>query len=359
MNTNAHPGKNVIGRRAFLAAALGGVGVAVAPASTQTTQPPVSPVPTPRDWSRQDPLQYPDPDIVALDPRFRRYIVGNTVIRRLHFGTLWAEGPAWNGVGRYLVWSDIPNNVQMRWIEDDARVTTFRNPSGYSNGNTFDFEGRQLSCEHGGRRVVRYEPNGTVTVIAEKFLGKRLNSPNDIVVHPDGGVWFTDPTYGIRGNYEGFKAESELPVAVYRVDGKTAQITKVTDEVSGPNGICFSPDYTKVYIADTGAPRDITVSDVDGRTIRNRRRFVQLDIPGTGAPAAADGIRCDADGNVWAGARPGVQVIAPTGERLGMIRLPETCANLCFGGAKRNRLFMAASQSLYAVYVETTGAHIA
>src|SRR3984893_15956124 len=156
---------------------------------------------TARDWSGQTTVQYPDPDIVALDNRFRKYMIGNTVIKRLHTGTLWAEGPAWNGVGRYLVWSDIPNNVQMRWIEDDGRVTVFRNPSGHSNGNTFDFEGRQLSCEHGGRRVVRYESNGTVTVIAEKFQGKRLNSPNDIVVHPDGGIWFTDPMYGVRGHY--------------------------------------------------------------------------------------------------------------------------------------------------------------
>ena len=308
-----------------------------------------------RDFSRQDPIQYPDPDIVAIDKRFQKYIVGNTVIRRLHFGTLWAEGPAWNGVGRYLVWSDIPNNVQMRWLEDDGRVTIFRNPSGYSNGNTFDYEGRELSCEHGGRRVVRYEPNGTVTVIADKFEGKRLNSPNDIAVHPDGSIWFTDPNYGIRGNYEGFKADSELHVAVYRVDGKTLKIEKLTDEFDGPNGICFSPDYKKVYIADTGAPREIKVYDTDGKSIRSGKRFVQLP-----SPAAADGIRCDVDGNVWAGTgRPGVYVIAPGGEPIGHIILPETCANVCFGGAKRNRLFMAASQSLYAVYVETTGAHIA
>lgn len=344
-------------RRSFLGAAFGGVVAAAARVGAQ--QPPVSSTPSQRDWLRQDPIQYPDPDIVALDPRFRRYIVNNTVIRRLHFGTLWAEGPAWNGVGRYLVWSDIPNNVQLRWIEDDARVTTFRSPSGNSNGNTFDFEGRQLSCEHGGRRVVRYEPNGTVTVIAEKYQGKRLNSPNDIVVHPDGGIWFTDPMYGIRGNYEGFKADSELPASVYRVDPKSGAIDKVSDEMSGPNGICFSPDYRIIFIADTGTGREVRVADVDGRTLRNSRRFVQLDVPGAGQPSFADGIRCDADGNVWAGARPGVQVIAPSGERIGMIRLPETCANLCFGGVKRNRLFMAASQSLYAVYVETVGAHIA
>jgi gluconolactonase len=341
-------------RRSFIAAALGAA--ALTPALAQQS---ISPNATPRDWSGQQPVQYPDPDIVALDNRFRRYIIGNTTIKRLHTGTLWAEGPAWNGVGRYLVWSDIPNNVQMRWIEEDGRVTTFRNPSGYSNGNTFDFEGRQLSCEHGGRRVVRYEPNGTVTVIAEKFEGKHLNSPNDIVVHPDGSIWFTDPTYGINGNYEGFKADKESKEAIYRVDPKSGQMDKISDEMTGPNGICFSPDYKKVYVADTGTGREIRVWDVDGKTARNGKRFVQLDIPGSGMPAAADGIRCDVDGNVWAGARPGVQVIAPNGERIGMIRLPENCANVCFGGTKRNRLFMTASQSLYVVYVLTTGAHIA
>jgi gluconolactonase len=202
-----------------------------------------------------------------------------------------------------------------------------------------------------------------LTVIAEKYQGKRLNSPNDIVVHPDGSIWFTDPKYGIQGNYEGFKADSELPTGVYRVDGTTLQIEKLTDDLSaansGPNGICFSPDYKKVYIADTGGGREIRVWDIDGKSIRNGKRFAQIDIPGTNMPSAADGIRCDADGNIWAGARPGVQIIAPNGDRIGMIRLPETCANLCFGGAKRNRLFMAASESLYSVYVETTGAHIA
>jgi gluconolactonase len=344
-------------RRGFLATTLGVL--AASPLAAQAPAPAVSPTPAPRDWSGAEPLRYPDPDVVALDPKFRPYIIRNTVIKRLHVGTLWAEGPAWNGVGRYLVWSDIPNNVQHRWIEDDGRVTEFRRPAGNSNGNTFDYEGRQLSCEHGGRRVVRYEPNGAVTVIADRFQGKRLNSPNDVTVHPDGGIWFTDPIYGIRGNYEGVKSESETREAVYRVDPKTTEIAKVSDEAGQPNGLCFSPDYKKLYVADTGAGRDIRVYDVDGRTLRNGRRFVVLDVPGTGAPSYADGIRCDADGNVWCGAPPGVQVVTPGGERIGMIRLPETCANVCFGGQRRNRLFMTASQSLYAVYVETTGAHIA
>jgi gluconolactonase len=346
------PSRLLTPRRAFLA-------LAAAPLAAQApTQ--VSPAPTPRDWSGQQPIQYPDPDIVALDNRFRRYIIFNTSIKRLHTGTSWAEGPAWSGVGKYLVWSDIPGNVQYRWIDDDGRTTVFRNPAGYSNGNTFDYEGRQLSCEHGGRRVVRYEPNGTVTVIAEKFEGKRLNSPNDIVVHPDGSIWFTDPPYGINGNYEGFKAEKELKEAVYRVDPKSGQIAKISEEVSGPNGICFSPDYKKLYVADTGAGgRDMKVWDVEGATARNGKQYTKLDIPGTGTPTAADGIRCDVDGNIWAGARPGVQIIASGGERIGMIRLPETCANVCFGGPRRNRLFMTASQSLYAVYVQTLGAHIA
>ena len=289
-------------------------------------------------------------------------MIGNTPIQRLHTGTLWAEGPAWNGVGRYLVWSDIPNNVQMRWLEEDGHVTVFRNPSGNSNGNTFDYEGRQLSCEHGNRRVVRYEQNGTVTVLADKFQGKRLNSPNDIVVHPDGGIWFTDP--GLRHSMattKGTRANSEIKEAVYRIDRKTGQMDKVTDEIGqAERPLLLARLQEAVHRRHRHAARD-------HRLRRGRQRRCATASASSSArysraperPSAADGIRCDIDGNIWAGARPGVQVIAPDGERIGMILLPEICANVCFGGAKRNRLFMAASQSLYAVYVETTGAHIA
>jgi gluconolactonase len=323
-----------------------------------------------RDWSGKDPVRYPDPDIIALDKRFNKYKIGNTPIQRLHTGAMWAEGPAWNGVGRFLVWSDIPNDRQLRWVQDDGHVATFRNPAGYSNGNTFDYEGRQLSCEHGNRRVVRYEHNGAVTVIADKWNGKILNAPNDIVVHPDGGIWFTDPGYGAMMDYEGHVGELLVKEAVYRVDAKTGQMAMVTDELRKPNGICFSPDYKKLYVADTGAthfpdtPKIIKVFDVaDARSLRNGRQYVSMELPGKGA-GLADGIRADTDGNIWAGGGwvgagyDGVHIFTPSGERIGLIQLPEICSNVCFGGPKRNRLFMTAGQSLYAVYVEAHGAHI-
>ena len=262
-------------RRDFIAASTAAVTLLPSMVSSQELEPAA-----PRDWSRNTPLRYPDPDLVALDSRFQRYILFNTPILRHHVGTMWAEGPAWNGVGRFLVWSDIPNNRQLRWIEDDNRVTEFRNPSGNSNGNTFDFEGRQISCEHGNRRVVRYEYDGTITIIADSYEGQPLNSPNDATVHPDGSIWFTDPPYGIRGNYEGNRAEQLHPLSVYRVDS-SGQINRVTDDIDAPNGLCFSPDYSLLYVANTGAGRDIKVWDVDGARLRNGRAvsYTHLTLP--------------------------------------------------------------------------------
>ncbi len=325
-----------------------------------------------------EPVRYPEPDVVVLDKRFR-YKLGNTPIMRLYRGTLWAEGPAWNAVGRYLLWSDIPNNEQLRWLEEDGHVSRrFRSPSFHSNGNTFDFQGRQISFCHYPRQVVRYEWDGSVTVLADRSdKGEPLNAPNDGVVHPDdGGIWFTDPGYGALMNYEGQRvpesAESPRPFikeAVYRIDARTGKIAKVADEPFKPNGICFSPDYKKLYVADTGAShypeaqKIIWVYDVvDGTKLANPRTFADMTLEGRAG--FADGIRADEDGNIWASAGwvgegyDGVHIFAPNGDRIGQIRLPEICSNVCFGGSKRNRLFMTASQSLYAVFVETRGAHI-
>jgi len=353
-------------RRFFATAAIAAAAAALAPKAFAAE----------RDWTGKNPVRYPDPDIIVLDERFARYKVGNTPIQKLWTGALWAEGCAWNGVGRYLVWSDIPNNRQMRRLEEDGHVSVFRNPAGNSNGNTFDFEGRQLSCEHGNRRVVRYEHNGSVTVLADKWKDKPLNAPNDIVVHPDGGIWFTDPGYGSMMNYEGHKGELQIKEAVYRIDAKGGKMEMVSDELEKPNGICFSADYKKLYVADTGKARDIQMWDLaDEKKLKNRRRFVDMAMPPqkvqtengartVGGNGGSDGIRCDVDGNVWSAAGwvgdgyDGVHIFSPEGQRIGMILLPEICANLCFGGEKRNRLFMAASQSIYSVYVETQGAHV-
>lgn len=384
-------------RRSFLAAAAGAMGLAAAHAEGRDFGP------------GAEPVRYPDPDIVTLDPRFKKYAIGNTPIQRIYHSPnmLWAEGPAWNGVGRYLLWSDIPNNIQHRWLEEDGHVSTFRNPAGNSNGNTFDFQGRQISCEHGNRRVVRYEYDGTITVLADKFDGKPFNAPNDAVVHPNGDIWFTDPGYGSLGHYEGEKAQngSKQPYqkeAVYRIDGKTLKIEKVTDEIFKPNGLCFSPDYKKLYVADTGAshyeeaPKNIKVWNVvDEKKLADGKEFASMKLKMSskwtelsdvdkqavgkqegGVVVAsktyhldkagfADGIRCDTDGNIWASAGwvgdgyDGVHIFEPTeGVRIGQIRLPEICSNVCFGGTKRNRLFMTASTSVYAVYTEAQGAHI-
>jgi gluconolactonase len=393
-----------VSRRSLLktmGAVAGAAMVAPGLASARGQQPPVGPPSTvtnpPRDFGPNAPptTYFTDPDILVVDPAFGGLVQVNSSIKRLWTGALWAEGPAWNSVGRYLVWSDIPNNLQLRWLEDDGRVTVFRNPSNNSNGNTFDFQGRQLSCEHLTRRVVRYEHDGSITVIADSFEGKRLNSPNDVVAHPDGSYWFTDPPYGGQ-LYEGQPdaaggpsntagrlnprlgqppeagaMKRELPTSVYRVDPK-GRVTRVATEeqTPDPNGLAFSPDYRRLYVASTGkgpgdtgpgGRGDAFVFDVGEGTLSNGRRFSDFMVDGV--RCAPDGVRCDVHGNVWFSSNAGravgyngVTVWNPDGELIGRIRLPEVCGNICFGGPKRNRLFMAASQSLYAVYVNTQGA---
>ena len=327
-----------------------------------------------RSFAPDEIVRYPDPDIVALDKRFRAKL-GNTPIQRLYTGTLWAEGCAWCGTSRYLVWSDIPRAENLRWLEEDDHVARrFRAFSRHSNGNTFDFQGRQISFCHEPASVIRYEWDGTVTELATEFEGQRFNAPNDGAVHPDGSIWFTDPGYGALMNYEGRRYDATSPQpfrkeAVYRIapDGK---ITKLTEEPFKPNGLCFSPDYKKLYIADTGPshygdrlPASVIWEfAVQGEKVGPGKQLTTAELDGKAG--FYDGIRADEDGNIWAAAGwvgdgyDGVHVIAPDGARIGQIRLPEICGNLCFGGSKRNRLFMAASQSLYAVYVETRGAHL-
>ena len=317
------------------------------------------------EQNQKTPVLYPDPAVEVIDPRFGKYKVGNAAVERLYTGARWAEGPVWFGDGRYLLFSDIPNNRILRWLEDTGEVSVFRSPSNNSNGNFRDRQGRLLTCEHDARRVTRTEHDGTITVLMDSYQGKKLNAPNDLVVHSDGAIWFTDPGYGIMSNYEGHKAAFEIPANVYRLDPKTHEVTVVIGDLDKPNGLCFSPDEKLLYVVDTGEPkhpkdpRQIRVYDVvDGARLKNGRMFVDM------SPGSSDGIRCDVDGNVWsaAGWGPetynGVHVFAPDGKLIGKIHLPEACANLCFGGAKKNRLFMAASQSLYAVYVGTEGAQV-
>ncbi len=303
-------------------------------------------------------VRYPDPAVEVLDPRFPRLRLAHAAVERIATGCRWAEGPVWFGDGRYLLWSDIPNNRIMRWLEETGDVSVFRSPSHNANGNTRDRQGRLVTCEHDARRVTRTEHDGTVTALIGGFEGKPLNAPNDVVVKSDGSVWFTDPGYGILFNYEGHRAELELPpTRVYRLDPATGAATVVLDDMGKPNGLCFSPDESRLYVVDTGAqPRVIRVYDVvAGTRLANGRLFVDM------SPGTSDGIRCDTEGNVWAAASggegfDGVHIFAPDGTRIGRIHLPERCANLCFGGVKRNRLFMAASQSVYALYVEAQGA---
>src|SRR6516164_4581160 len=365
--------------RRDLLAAMGGAVAAGVTLAAQSPQPPQNPPSVvsnpPRDFGPDSTTTYfNDPDVLTVDPAFGALVQANASIKRLWIGAQWAEGPAWNSQGRFLLFSDIPTNRQFRWLEDDGRVSVFRSPSNYSNGNTFDHQGRQLSCEHATRRVVRYEQDGSITVIAESYQGKRLNSPNDVVVHRDGSIWFTDPPYGAQ-IYEGGASrvvQRELPTNVYRVD-PSGRIDMVVPEeqVPDPNGLVFSPDYRRLYVASTGkgpgdagpgGKGDVYVFDVgsDNR-LSNKRLFTNCIVDDV--KCAPDGLRSDVDGNIWMSSNAGravgyngVTVWNPAGKLLGRIRLPEVCANITFGGPHRNRLFMAASRSLYALYVGTQGA---
>ncbi len=317
----------------------------------------VTKVPKSAGW-REFP-RYPDPAIEALDERFKKYMVFSAAVERLYTGCRWSEGPVYFGDGRYVLWSDIPNNRILKWEEETDVVSVYRKPSSFGNGQTRDRQGRLITCEHAGC-VTRTEYDGSRTIIMDKWKGKPLNSPNDVVVKSDGSIWFTDPPFGLLGNYEGNKRQQELPQAVYRVDGETLDASLIRDDIPGPNGLAFSPDEGILYIvASRGEPhRKILAFDVcdDGREISNERIFIDAGPEGT-----PDGFRVDVDGNLWCGwgmgsaELDGVLVFAPDGRKIGRIQLPERCANVCFGGPKRNRLFMAASQSLYSVYLNTQG----
>ncbi|POF61807.1 gluconolactonase [Novacetimonas maltaceti] len=303
-------------------------------------------------------LPRPDYDPVCLDPSFASCLLAHSDVECLARGTEWGEGPVWFGDGRYLLWSDIPNDRILRWSEETRRTSLFRAPSRHANGNTRDRAGRLITCEHESRQVTRTEYDGTLTVLASRFDGKRLNSPNDVVVAPDGAIWFTDPDYGLLSAYEGGGTGSqELPTALYRLE-TDGGLQQVSTEFINPNGLCFSPAGDILYVIDSGSmPNAIWACELNaGRTRLTSRHLLIEPAPN----ARADGLRCDTDGNLWCGwggasDLNGVMVFGPSGRARAHIPLPERCANLCFGGRRRNRLFMAASHGLYALYVTVQG----
>lgn len=297
------------------------------------------------------------------NPAFRDLLIGSAKVNQLWTGARWTEGPVWFADLNCLLFSDIPNQRVLRWSPDPigsagmGQISVFRAPSNFANGHTRDRQGRLVSCEHGLRRVTRTEWDGSITVIADRYQGKRLNSPNDVVVKSDGSIWFTDPTYGIMSDYEGYQSEPELSARhVYRVDGVTGEIASVCSDFGQPNGLAFSPDESRLYIADSAAshdasaPRHIRVFDVHGDRLRGGDAFAEID---AGIP---DGIRVDDQGRLWSSAGDGVHCFDPSGVRLGKVLVPEVVANLCFGGPRRNRLFICATTSLYAVHLRTNGA---
>lgn len=314
--------------------------------------------------------RYPDPAIEILDPSFAKYRLFSAGVERLATGFRWAEGPVWNFEGGYLLFSDVASNRIVRWDEATGMATPWRQPANYANGNTRDLQGRLVTCEGAvTRRITRTEHNGRITVLADNYEGKPFNSPNDIVCKSDGSIWFTDPPFQTTNDYEGRISKAELPHAVYRIDGRNGRVTQVISDLAGPNGLCFSPDEKRLYVIEGRAQpnRLIWAYDVssDGR-LSNKTRHVDAGIPA----GALDGIKCDVDGNIWAGwgssglpgvdpaGLDGVMVFNPQGKPIGHIHLPERCANLCFGGADNNRLFMASSRSIYALYVNTRGAEV-
>jgi gluconolactonase len=304
------------------------------------------------EW--QPSQRYPDAAVKDIDGSFARLRLPLAKIERLATGCRWAEGPVWFGDARCLIWSDVPGDRMLRWDEETGAVSVWRRPSGFSNGNTRDRQGRLVTCEHGGRRVSRTELDGRVATVVDSFDNKKLNSPNDVVCKSDGSIWFTDPSFGVLGWYEGAKAEAELPTNVYRWDG--ASLSVVAEGVNQPNGLAFSPDESILYVVESrSVPRKILAFDIVKNTLSNRRVLIEA------GPGTPDGFRCDTEGNLWCGwgmgseGLDGVHVFNPEGRLIGRIDLPERCANVCFGGVHRNRLFMAASTSLYSLYVNVQG----
>jgi gluconolactonase len=296
-------------------------------------------------------------DHEILDPRFRSMVLPNAPLEKLADGFRWLEGPVWFADMQCLLFSDIPNDRIMRWTASGG-VSVFRQPSRFANGHTRDREGRLVGCLHGGRALVRTELDGSITTLVDRYQGKRLNSPNDVVVKSDGTIWFSDPPYGIQTDYEGGKHAPELPANLYRFDPRDNTLDLAIGDIKGPNGLCFSPDEKRLYVTDTGvqfepdSKRCVRVYDLgeDGKSLRNGRDFHAA------APGHADGIRCDEDGNVWAAVGGGVHCIAPDGTLLGRIEVPCVVSNLCFGDRHCSRLFLCASQTLYAIWINRRGA---
>ncbi len=357
-------------RRSFLsgaAAATAGSVAAAATARAQTaTGDPAGTTPPPRNWDDPTLVVYPDPAMEVFDPRFKKYVAGTNTLRRVWKGGAWTEGPVYFGDMHSVIFSDIPNNRMLRYDELTGQTHVFRDPANFPNGNTRDRQGRLITCEQGFRRVIRTEYTGAITVLADNYQGKKLNSPNGVIVKSDDTIWFTDPTYGIEGDNEGIKGQSELPRNVYRIDPKNGQMTVAVGDFKQPNGLCFSPDEKKLYISDTAAPPSvIRAFDVgeDGK-LSNDRVFHDLkDLNG----GIADDMRVDVDGNLWCagGWAPnknynGVSVYAPDGTPMGRVVLPEVAGNLCFGGLdhRHSTLYICATHSLYKYDVGTRGVEL-